>query len=154
MNDSLPILPSSQQELQDFLSHALQPLTARNSSATQPPQTSGLKPLTYEEVDAFAQKLLRRLPPAFVTEFFRMLQLIILGQDDEAEKPRVGQLAKMFADADEQELWEDYVDLFMPQWRGELQFEEEEDGVIEAMRGDGKGGNVRGMETGDICEDL
>ncbi|KAI4112281.1 MAG: hypothetical protein LQ341_007860 [Variospora aurantia] len=140
MHDSLPVPPSSQQELQDFLSHALQPLTARNSSATQSPRTFGLKPLTNEEVNAFAQKLLQRLPPAFVTEFFRMLQLMILGQDDEAEKPRVGQLAKMFADAHEQELWEEYVDLFMPQWIGELKFEEEEDGVIEAMRGDGRGG--------------
>ncbi|KAL8644602.1 MAG: hypothetical protein Q9210_007170, partial [Variospora velana] len=90
---------------------------------------------TYEEVYAFAQKLLQRLPPAFVTEFFKMLKLMILGHD-EAEKPRVGQLAKMFADADEQGLWEEYVDLFMPEWRWELKFEEEEDGVIEAMRGD------------------
>ncbi|KAL9007425.1 MAG: hypothetical protein Q9173_007300 [Seirophora scorigena] len=137
MNASLPTHPASEQDLHHFLAHALRPITARDSTATRPPRsTVGLKP-TLEETRAFTQKLFQRLPPAFVTKFFELLKLTIRGQKEknEGEKRRVERLAKIFAEAGEPGLWEEFVDLFMPRWRGELEIEEGERWVVEAMRG-------------------
>lgn len=138
MNTSLPTHPASGQDLQHFLTHALRPIEAPNSTVTRPSRSSiGLEP-TFEEAKAFTQELFRRLPPAFITKFFEQLKLTIRGQNEkEGEKPRVEPLAEMFAEAGELGLWWDFVDLFMPRWRGELEIEEGERWVVEAMRGGG-----------------
>lgn len=132
MDDSLPVLPASEQELQDFLTHRLKAIKSKDVSSTRPPRTIGLRP-TYDQAKAFSQKLLQRLPATFCSQFFDVVEQTI-SEKSTADKPHVA-IANMFAEANELGLWQEYLDLFMPHWKGEQKIEESEMEILETMLG-------------------
>ncbi|KAI4126270.1 MAG: hypothetical protein LQ338_003834 [Usnochroma carphineum] len=130
MDDSLPVPSAASQELHNFGAHQLQAVKSKDILSTRPPRSTGLRP-TPEQAKAFAQKLLGRLPPAFCRRFFDTLEQTVSGKCA-SDKPHV-YMSNMFAAADEPELWQEYLDLFMPHWKGKQKIEESEMELFEMM---------------------
>ncbi|KAL8921415.1 MAG: hypothetical protein Q9208_005741 [Pyrenodesmia sp. 3 TL-2023] len=111
----------------------LAPLSRRDLPA-RPPRQTGLRP-TPTQALAFSRTLLSRLGPAFCTRFFHELERTILGTSKH-DKPLV-ELAKMFEEEGALDLWEGFLEVFMPHWRGEWKIEESEGEVLEMLLGRG-----------------
>ncbi|KAL8748425.1 MAG: hypothetical protein Q9184_007313 [Pyrenodesmia sp. 2 TL-2023] len=128
-NGFLPTYPSA---ASTSTLHTPLPPLSRKDLPPRPPRQSGMRP-TRPQAIAFSQTLLNRLGPTFCNRFFRHLERTILGIS-EHDKPRV-ELARMFEEEGASDLWEAYLEIFMPHWRGEWKIEESEMELLEMFSG-------------------
>ncbi|KAL9001728.1 MAG: hypothetical protein Q9188_005307 [Gyalolechia gomerana] len=113
---SLPVLPIAQQELQDFRSHSLRPLTSTyipQPAKTCPPQMTQSNPHAVQAIHerwvSFDRKVQQRFPKA-LHEQFQDLSIAIRAEESDMENLYI-ELRKMFLQRNEHELWKELLTL-------------------------------------------
>ncbi|KAL9001729.1 MAG: hypothetical protein Q9188_005308 [Gyalolechia gomerana] len=140
MNASLPSPTTLDQELQNFARHSLSTLSSNDvdhqsstGEATQQP--------TYLEARSWIAEFQKRLSQEMYNRFLNILSQCSSGTDM-LETPRV-EFSRLFAEANESELWDDFLKSFFQPWKEMQDIEESELRIAEMM-----------MESRDETEDL
>ncbi|KAI4186382.1 MAG: hypothetical protein L6R41_003538 [Letrouitia leprolyta] len=137
MDVSLPIPTAMEQELEDFAGHNLPTVSSNNDENLFPGPDhidEGTQQSTYLQAHSWIVEFQKRLEPETFNKFFNILsKCSSMSELEMLETPRV-EFAKLFAESNESELWDDFLKSFFQPWKEMQDIEESEMNVAEMMR--------------------
>lgn len=132
MDTSLPISPILEQELLNFAGHKLSILSSSDVAISEPaPIVEPTGQPTYTDARAWIAIFQQRLPAKLYSRFLDILSQCSSGTGM-LETPRV-EFSRLFAEANESELWEEFLTSFFQPWKKTLQIEESELAIVDTI---------------------
>ena len=132
MDLSLPVPPAQDQDIIDFAGHTLSQLARQDTSAFIPPSTSEATiQHTLTKARAWITRFQQRLPAKLYNRFLEILSQCALGPGMH-ENPRA-EFARLFAEANESALWDEFFHSFFHPWRQTQVVVESESKIADVM---------------------